>query len=65
MSRLQTKLPRLIGYADRPLLRGIATSRAAGLTLDEGGGAPNGALAFAGSALAFAGKYIVFTKAAS
>ncbi|TRL39818.1 hypothetical protein [Rhizobium straminoryzae] len=34
-------------------------------TLWKGGGAPNGALAFAGSALAFAGKYIVFTKAAS
>jgi hypothetical protein len=38
MKRLKTKFPNLVGYADRPLLRGLATPRAAGLDLDKGGG---------------------------
>jgi hypothetical protein len=37
MKKLKIKLPSLVGYADRPLLRGLATPRAAGLDLDKGG----------------------------
>lgn len=38
MKRLQTRLPVLVGYADRPLLRGLSTPVSAGLDPGQGGG---------------------------
>ncbi len=60
--KLKTKLPSLVGYADRPLLRGLATPRAAGLDLDNGE-VPNGAIAYNEASIVLDDNFITFTRA--